>query len=41
MLYWLIDVIKELWVKGFEEERALILARIIVLLQEIKERSKK
>ena len=33
MLYWLIDVIKELWVKGFEEERALILARIIVLLK--------
>ena len=41
MLYWLIDVIKELWVKGFEEERSLILARIIVLLEEIRERSKK
>jgi len=41
MLYWLIDVIKELWVKGFEEERAKILARIINLLEKIKERSKK
>jgi len=41
MLYWLIDVIKELWIKGFEKERALILGRIIRLLQKVKERSKK